>query len=116
MLRTRGRPPQQMTDSIELAALEGDLDLERAPELRRALGELVERSAQTVVVDLRRVSFLDSSGLGALIDARRAAHARGSRFLLVKPNPLIWRTAFVTTGLTRMFEAIEAPPQHAHPA
>lgn len=107
MLRAHDLP--DLNESTEVAALDGDLDLEHAPALRRTLRELLGRGSRTVVVDLRRVSFLDSSGLAALIDAHRAAHADGRRFLLIKPKPLIWRTTFVTTGLTRIFEAVDAP-------
>ena len=60
----------------------GELDLETAPELRERLTAIVESGATAVVVDLRRVTFMDSIGLAAVLHARKRL-ARGGRLALV---------------------------------
>jgi anti-sigma B factor antagonist len=65
----------------------GRLDLELAPAFRSRLQELIESGHRNLVIDLAEVSFIDSSGLGALISAlkllktpkeRRSAERRRS--------------------------------------
>lgn len=49
----------------------GELDLASAPHLRDCLRQLIDAGSRRLVVDLRGVTFLDSSGLGVLVGARR---------------------------------------------
>jgi anti-sigma B factor antagonist len=57
----------------------GEHDLNTAPELRGRLAAAIEERAP-VVVDLSGAAFVDSSILGAVLDARRQAHERGLGF------------------------------------
>ena len=49
--------------------LRGSLDIATAPSMRAALIEAAEEGKHDIVVDLRQVEFLDSTGLGALVAA-----------------------------------------------
>jgi anti-anti-sigma factor len=49
----------------------GEVDLAAAPELRTCLAELADVGVRHLVVDLRRVTFLDSTGVGVLVAAAR---------------------------------------------
>jgi anti-sigma B factor antagonist len=64
----------------------GELDLETAPELRERLTAIVAGGATAVVVDLRRVTFMDSVGLAAVLLARRRLPAGGRFALVVAPE------------------------------
>src|SRR4051812_4825213 len=64
----------------------GELDVGTAPELRRAIGQLMAGGARTVVVDLARTEFLDSSGLGALLWAEHRLEAVGGSLAAVHPT------------------------------
>lgn len=57
----------------------GEHDLNTAPELRERLGEAVGEGT-SLVVDLSGAAFIDSSILGAVLDARREAHQKGLGF------------------------------------
>ena len=48
------------------------VDIEVAPQFRHALLQLVEQGHRSLVVDMSEVSFIDSSGLGALVSALKA--------------------------------------------
>jgi anti-sigma B factor antagonist len=61
----------------------GEIDLFTAPVLRRQLNEAVGRNAARVIVDLSDVSFMDSSGVHALILALRTAQRGGGSVGLV---------------------------------
>ena len=107
-----------------IVVLAGELDLYRAPEIERALAEAIEPEAaqeghgngllipafggyisnprvRRVVVDLRAVTFLDSTTLVVLLAASGRQYARGGE-LLVLVGPHTPTTAFEATGLDRI--------------
>ena len=61
----------------------GEVDVYTAPRLRERLIELIDGGARKVVVDLGRVDFLDSTGLGVLVGALKRLRAVGGTFGLV---------------------------------
>jgi anti-sigma B factor antagonist len=82
--------------------LSGSLDLATAPTVRAALIEAAERGDHRIVVDLNRVEFLDSTGLGALIGAQRRAKEGGGEIRLAVPDGQILRLLRIT-GLLKIF-------------
>jgi anti-sigma B factor antagonist len=95
-------------DGVTHLALIGELDLSTVDPLKLRL-ELVEREdPQTLVIDLRQVSFMDSMGLGILVSHRVRANQAGRKLLLVDgPEPV--RNLFDLTGMRDQFEWVEAP-------
>ncbi len=85
---------------IAVLELEGEHDIYTAPKLRDRLGELVE-TGPGVVVNLSGASFVDSSILGALLNARqRAVDARkGFAVCLTPQSEAAVRRVFEMTGL-----------------
>jgi anti-sigma B factor antagonist len=70
-------------DGRVVLAVAGEVDLSTAPELHRELDRLVDAGAGTVVADLTAVTFLDSTGLSALVAGRNRARAAGGDLRLV---------------------------------
>jgi anti-anti-sigma factor len=66
-----------------IVLIRGELDLATAPELETAIGESVD-AGHDVVVDLRELEFMDSSGLRVLVSAHKRAQS-GPRFQIVRP-------------------------------
>jgi anti-sigma B factor antagonist len=87
---------------VELA---GELDLYNAEDVRRALLESAETSPTRLVVDLSAVEFLDSTILGALVEAR--SRLGDGRFILAAPGTNI-RRALEVSGLDRHFAVHES--------
>lgn len=83
-------------------AVGGELDLTDADALRHLLVELVEReSPAPVVADLRKLSFIDSSGMSSLVHAERTARERGgSLSVLVDEGPVRRMLMLVDPGGT----------------
>ena len=80
----------------------GDLDMAGAPDFRQAVVREVAEGRNHLVVDLSAVTFLDSSGLGAIIGGLRRTRAHGGDLVLVCPDSEIWR-AFELCDLDRVF-------------
>ena len=86
--------------------LVGELDLSTVDPLKLRL-ELVEReSPETIVVDLRRVTFMDSMGLGILVSHRLRARQAGRRLVLVE-GPRHVQDVFELTGMVDQFEWVD---------
>jgi anti-anti-sigma factor len=75
----------------------GEVDLATADEVEQPLVELLEEGFHHVVVDLRRVTFLDSSGIRVLVTGHRRAQELGAR-LSVKLGGAGSRLALETSG------------------
>jgi anti-anti-sigma factor len=67
--------------------VQGELDMATAPQLSSALAALERTEAQTVVVDLHDVTFIDSTAISALCQASAALEARGAVLVLARTSP-----------------------------
>jgi anti-sigma B factor antagonist len=101
-------------DGAVVVRLVGELDLYNAHLVRDELFAAAKREPQRLIVELSGVTFIDSTGLGVLIESRaRLANKQG--FLLVAPG-LETRRALEISGLDKHFvvhdsldEALSAP-------
>jgi anti-sigma B factor antagonist len=89
------------SDGAVVVHLTGELDLYNAHVVRDELMSAAGRSPDRLVVDLANVSFIDSTGLGVLIEARTKLANRRA-FLLAGPG-LETRRALEISGLDRYF-------------
>jgi anti-sigma B factor antagonist len=85
---------------LTLVALEGELDIYTVPAFRTGL-EGHDPAAFQLVIDLSRVTLIDSAGLGALISLRNRASQANRKIGLICPDRL--RRLFQITGLRRAF-------------
>ena len=73
-------------DGKVVVGLSGEADLDRAPEIRKLMLEAVARG-KDVVVDLTRITYIDSSGIASLVEALQAAGKAGTGFSLAAVCP-----------------------------
>jgi anti-sigma B factor antagonist len=76
--------------------LRGELDLRTVPKLRMRLAEALQRGSGPVVVDLTEVTFIDSTGLSALLNALRRLTRAGRRMLLATQEGPVLRLLRMT--------------------
>jgi len=62
---------------IAVVAPQGDLDMAAADQMKRTLTELVDKGGRKLLIDLARVGYVDSSGLGALVASMKHARTVG---------------------------------------
>ena len=89
-------------DSQAVVTVAGEIDVYTAPKLREKLIELVSEGTYDVVVDLEKVDFLDSTGLGVLVGALKRVKAHDGSLSLVCTQDKILKI-FKITGLTKVF-------------
>jgi anti-sigma B factor antagonist len=81
----------------------GELDLATAPALEEALQRAFDGGSGRVVLDLRELEFIDSSGLRTLLTARRQAEVASAQFSLVAGHRSLERTLEIA-GVHKVFD------------
>jgi anti-sigma B factor antagonist len=87
--------------------LDGELDIATAPGLEQLLTELERDRWATVVLDLRHLSFIDSSGIRALLTANRRIGRQGGRLVVRHPARCVRRT-LAAIGADRILDLADA--------
>lgn len=83
--------------------LAGEIDLRSSPNLRTELLQLSERKPARVIINLEGVNYVDSSGVGTLVEfKRRSERGGGGRVVLVGLQPRV-RSVFEITKLDQFF-------------
>lgn len=88
--------------NVPIVAVNGEVDVYSAPALKDKITELIGAGEHTLIVDLGGVAFLDSTGLGALVEARAACGDAGGSLTLVCSQERILKL-FTITGLDGVF-------------
>jgi anti-sigma B factor antagonist len=91
-----------VVDEMQVFELVGSLDIATSPTVRAALTSASERGNHRLIVDLTKVDFLDSTGLGALIGGQRRAKEFHGEVRLVAKEGQILRLLRIT-GLLKVF-------------
>jgi anti-sigma B factor antagonist len=95
-------------DGVVVVTLEGEVDLCAAPELEATLNRVAATDASSIVVDLDRVSFMDSAGVHVLLQFS-LAQGTGARVALTRGSRQVQRL-FEVTGVERYLPFVTEPP------
>ena len=90
----------------------GEVDIQTSPILDDHLQRVLADGHDSFVVDLSRVTFLDSTGLSVLINALKRCQGAGGHMRLESPQPHV-RRVFEVTGLSDVFDV--GDPEGAAP-
>ena len=111
---TGGLSVDQQANGVVVVA--GELSLAEAEKLDRHLsGLLAATDEELIVVDLARLMFIDSTGLGVLVRAQRAADERGIRLAVRNPGPQT-QPLLSLTGLDAHLTLPDQTPEARSPA
>jgi anti-sigma B factor antagonist len=91
-----------------IVVLEGELDFSNAGAVRAALEELRTAGWRSIVVDLRELTFIDSTGLSLLLEADYVARRQGAALAIVDGSPPVARLLELV-GLGDHFDRAEVP-------
>ena len=93
--------PQHVTAS--LVDVEGEVDVLTSPRLKTALVAVVDAGATTVVINLDRVRYMDSTGLGVIVSATKRVREKDGSIVLTGLSPHLMKI-FEITGLRKVFD------------
>jgi anti-sigma B factor antagonist len=93
-----------------VVAVSGELDLASGPELEAQLDQLTGPDVQLVVIDLRGLDFMDSTGLSILVRAHQRLAGEGCEMGLVKGSQQVQRLLDLT-GVAERLRLVDAPEE-----
>ena len=88
----------------------GELDLASSPALEQELERGAAAKAEVVIVDLRKLEFMDSTGLSVLVRAHQRATENGQRFGVVKGPQQVQRL-LTLTGVADRLTLADSPDE-----
>jgi anti-sigma B factor antagonist len=89
-------------------ALVGELDIASAPSFEEGLAQVEADTPGVLVLDLRRVDFIDSTGLRAVIAADERARSAERRFVIIR-GPAAVERVFNVTQLDQRLDIVDDP-------
>ena len=89
-------------------ALVGELDIASAPQFEEGLEKMEAGAPAVLVLDLRKVEFIDSTGLRAVISADERARSGGRRLVIIRGTTAVERV-FSVTQLDQRLEIVDDP-------
>jgi anti-sigma B factor antagonist len=90
--------------------MSGELDLVSAPVLEQALRQVAEPDVELIILDLRGLAFMDSTGLHLLIQAQQHAHDSGRSLAVVRGSEQVQRLLDVT-GVGDALTLVDSPEE-----
>ncbi|MCX7594800.1 MAG: STAS domain-containing protein [Fischerella sp.] len=89
--------------SVKVLQPSGSLDASKSQEFRDKITEILESGAKTVLIDFQNVTFMDSSGFGAVVLALKILRAADIKLVLCSLNEQV-RLLFELTDMDKVFE------------
>lgn len=90
------------TEGRTILEVGGEIDVYTAPKLRDAISDLVAEGKYHLVVDMEKVDFLDSTGLGVLVGGLKKVRGHGGTMQLICTQERLLKI-FRITGLAKVF-------------
>lgn len=92
---------------VDIASLDGEFRDSAADELSGMIGGLLAENGRRIVLDLSRVTYLNSTGLSALVTLAAKINLGESRLVLAAPTPFV-ANVLELTKLSRFFEVAKS--------
>ena len=108
-LTMNSRTPDETTCVLDI---EGEVDVYTSPQLKQDLVQLAERGVKRIIINLSKVDYLDSTGLGVLIGGLKRLREADGNLVLVGPGMRIQRI-FEITGLNKIFDIYDTEEEAA---
>lgn len=98
---------QKTVGDIVVLVIVGEIDLYNAPEIKDIINKLIEERKYNVVIDLEKVSYIDSSGIGALISSLSNLKKYQGGLKIINVYASV-KKVFELTKLTSFFEIYDS--------
>ena len=98
----------QENGGVALVSLSGELDISAVAQVEEELQKVEAKGPQAVVLDLRNLTFMDSSGLRLVLEADMRARREARRFAIV-PGPEAVHRVFLIALLDKRLEFVDDP-------
>jgi anti-sigma B factor antagonist len=101
---------QRSEGEATVLAVSGELDLAASPALEERLDQVFGDAVSQLIIDLRQLEFIDSTGLSVLVKAHQRAQESGCTFGLVNGGSQV-RRLLSLTGIAERLRVADAPEE-----
>ena len=98
-------------NGLTVCHIEGEIDINTSPGIKKSLDKLLQSKTPKIIVNLAKVTYVDSSGLATLVEILKNMRSYGGRLRLTNLSPKD-KSLFEITKLEKLFE-IMADEQEA---
>lgn len=92
----------EVKDGVAVLALQGEVDMSNSPALRAKAQEVFVEPPRVFLIDMADIKYMDSSGLGTLVEALKWAKWKNTRLRLVGASDSV-KNVFEISRLTSIF-------------
>ena len=107
-MQSHFRVEVQSQDQATVITVAGELDLASSPALQEELDRVAASDSRLVIIDLRELDFMDSTGLSVLVRAHQRAEEHGRRLAMVKGPQQVQRLLSLT-GVADRLTVVDSP-------
>jgi anti-sigma B factor antagonist len=93
-----------------IVVVSGELDLASSPELQEQLDRVWESNPELLVIDLRQLEFMDSTGLSIIVAAHQRLAEKGRSLSVVKGSAQVQRLLDLT-GVAERLQLVDSPEE-----
>ncbi|MGZ4170252.1 MAG: STAS domain-containing protein [Solirubrobacteraceae bacterium] len=104
------RTEVRMVGPAAMVSFHGELDIQQASRVAGAFARALNRNPAVLAADLRGLTFMDSTGVHAMLNVEARCRRQGARFLVIRGIAAVDRVLSVL-GLDRYFDMISSPDQ-----
>lgn len=95
----------QEQEGVSIFRIVGDIDVNTSPEVKRSFDELIKQKKDKIVVNLKEVSYVDSSGLATLVEILKNLRTYGGKLKLTNLSSKVMGL-FEITKLNKLFDIV----------
>ncbi|MCM8760619.1 MAG: STAS domain-containing protein [Candidatus Omnitrophica bacterium] len=90
-------------NGLTVCYVEGEIDINSSPSIKKVFDKLISSKTPKIVVNLSKVTYVDSSGLATLVEILKNMRSYGGRLRLTNLSSKI-KSLFEITKLEKLFE------------
>jgi anti-anti-sigma factor len=94
-----------MSESVRVLEPEGMIDSNGGNQVRREVSDLLDAGVETILIDFKHITFMDSSGLGAIVATLQQARTKGAKLYLCSLDEQI-RIIMELTKMNKVFDIL----------
>ena len=95
----------EVKNDLIVCSIEGEIDINTSPDIKKAFGKLIAKKTPKIVINLTKVTYVDSSGLATLVEILKNMRTYGGKMRLSNMSDKI-KSLFEITKLEKLFEII----------
>lgn len=95
-------------EKTNMVCIRGEIDIYSIEKFRETIEQKIKTQAPEIILDCSELSYMDSTGMGVLIELRNKTKEMGQKIIMMNPRPNI-KKLLALTGVDKIIEVIDNP-------